>query len=160
MTNEQIIQEATRRAAERYYNGDFLCSEAVLLTIHELLENSLPAEIVKLASGFPVGIGQAGCVCGAISGGVMALGLAFGRTQPGAKCPKVIPATKELHDWFKENRRSTCCRVLIKDVKYGGKEHLHQCIDITGEVAGKTMELILKYQNMGTVKLLINKFKK
>lgn len=158
MTNKQMIQEASRRAAEKYEKREFLCSEAVILTINELLENPLPGEIVKLASGFPVGMGQAGCVCGAISGGVMALGLAFGRTQPGAQCPKVLPATKELHDWFKKTQRSTCCRVLIKDVKFGGKEHIQQCINITSDVAGKTMELILKYQEMGTVKLLISKF--
>ncbi|MCE5190569.1 MAG: C-GCAxxG-C-C family protein [Actinomycetia bacterium] len=35
----------------------------------------MPPEAIKLASGFPVGIGTGGCTCGALSGGVMVLGL-------------------------------------------------------------------------------------
>ncbi|AZR74681.1 hypothetical protein BBF96_15675 [Anoxybacter fermentans] len=157
MTEEQMIQKARKLAAERYKKGEFLCAEAVLYTINELLEKPFPDEIVKLASGFPAGIGESGCVCGAISGGVMALGLVFGRTEPGKKCPKIYPAARELHDWFKKNYKSTCCRVLTRNFKFGSKEHIKQCIEITGDVAGKTMELIFKYQKTGRLKLLFKK---
>ena len=34
-----------------------------------------------MASGFPVGIGGSGCTCGAIAGGIMALGMVFGRKR-------------------------------------------------------------------------------
>lgn len=142
----ELIERAETLAADRYRNGDFLCSEAIIYTINELLNEPLPKEIVKLASGLPVGIGGAGCSCGAVTGGVMALGLALGRTEPKAECPKILPASKELHDWFKENYKSVCCKVLIKDFKFGSDEHLEQCIKFTGEVAKKTMELILKNQ--------------
>ncbi|WP_245547365.1 C-GCAxxG-C-C family protein [Halobacteroides halobius] len=40
----------------------------------------MPPEMVKLASGFSIGIGKSKCLCGAVSGGVMALGLNYGRT--------------------------------------------------------------------------------
>lgn len=53
-------------------------------------------------------MGTPGCVCGAISGGIMALGLKFGRTEPKAEMPEMFRVTKELHDEFKNKFRSTC----------------------------------------------------
>ena len=150
--NAALIEKAYVLAADRYRNGEFLCSEAIVYTINELLDEPLPKGIVKLASGLPVGIGGSGCSCGAVTGGVLALGLALGRTEPKGKCPDILPSSKELHDWFKENHKSVCCRVLIKDFVFGSHDHLEQCIKFTGEVAGKTMELIIKYQNEGKLK--------
>lgn len=37
--------------------------------------------------------------------------------------------SKELPDEFKINFRSTCCRVLIKNVEFGSTEHLTQYIN-------------------------------
>lgn len=61
----------------------------------------MPDEVVKLASGFPVGMGLAGCVCGGLAGGVMALGLKYGRAEPESPTPGMFEASKELHDRFK-----------------------------------------------------------
>lgn len=59
----------------------FLCSESVLFAVSDWLEvrNEF---IPKIATGFGAGIGGRGTVCGALSGGVMALGLKFGRKDP------------------------------------------------------------------------------
>ena len=46
--------------------------------VNDYLGRPIPAKAVKMASGFPVGMGTAGCACGALSGGIMALGLKFG----------------------------------------------------------------------------------
>lgn len=130
-----------------YRTGQFLCSEAVLLVANEHLGKPMPDEIVKLASGFPVGMGSAGCVCGAISGGVMALGLKYGRTEPGATTPGMFEASKELHDRFKARRGSACCRVLIRKFEMGSPEHIQQCTEITGEVAADVIELLSASDN-------------
>ena len=128
--------EKCRTTAENYYsNGKWLCSEAVVTVINDMLGRPLPPECVKMASGFPVGIGSSGCTCGALTGGVMALGLAFGRTIPGDENTAILKLSAELHDWFKTTFGSTCCRVLIKKVEFGGKEHIEQCTSITGSVA-------------------------
>ncbi|ACB84416.1 C-GCAxxG-C-C family protein [Natranaerobius thermophilus] len=144
--NREDMQTKAREQAEKLYrNGDYLCSEAVLLTINDLLDKPFQKDIVKLASGFPVGFGGSGCSCGAVSGGVMALGLAFGRSNPGENNETVMKASKELHDWFIQENDSNCCRVLIKDFEFGSEDHLKQCIYFTGQVAEKTIELIFKY---------------
>jgi len=72
---KQNIVEEVRKTAEKYFRkGDYYCSESVLTTINDTLGQEFRPEIVKLASGFPIGVGKSGCLCGAVSGGVMALG--------------------------------------------------------------------------------------
>ena len=100
MENKEKIEEAKVRALGLFAKDKFACSEAILYTVNAIMGNPLPSEIVKLASGFSGGIGRSGSVCGALTGGVMALRLAFGRTNPGAPRPKLLPATRELIDWF------------------------------------------------------------
>ena len=58
----------------------FCAPNLFLLAISQCLEirNEL---IPKIATGFGAGIGGRGLVCGAISGGIMALGLKFGRNN-------------------------------------------------------------------------------
>jgi C_GCAxxG_C_C family probable redox protein len=142
MNKRQAIAKAKNKAEEMYRSGEFLCSEAILLVANEYLGKPMPSKIVKLASGFPVGMGMAGCVCGALSGGVMALGLKYGRTKPRAKTPGMFEASKELHDRFKARRGHACCRVLIRHLKMGSPEHIKQCTTITGEVAADVIDIL------------------
>lgn len=110
--------------------------------INDAVENPMPPQVVELASGFPVGIGSAGCTCGALTGGVMALGLAFGRIEPGRDNANILRLSKDIHDWFKERYESTCCRVLVKKVKFDDDDHINQCTRITGAVAEFVAHLI------------------
>jgi len=142
MNKEEAIEIAQHQAEEMYRTGQFLCSEAVPVVANEYLGKPMPDEVVKLASGFPVGLGFAGCVCGGLVGGVMALGLKYGRTEPGSPTPGMFEASKELHDRFKSQRGSTCCRVLIRKFQLGSPEHIQQCIQITGEVAADVIDIL------------------
>lgn len=142
MKKEEAIEKAKHQAEEMYRTGQFLCSEAVLLVANEYLGKPMPDEVVKLASGFPVGMGLSGCVCGGLAGGVMALGLKYGRTEPGSPTPGMFEASKELHDRFKARRGSTCCRVLIRKFQLGSPEHIEQCTRITGEVAADVIDIL------------------
>jgi len=141
--HQELIKRTGEKAASLYREGQFLCSEAVLYVTNELTGSKLPPEIVKLASGLPVGIGSSGCVCGALSGGVLALGLTFGRTNPGADNSAMFIAAKKLHDLFKKEFGSTCCRVLIRDFQFGSPEHLEHCVSVTRFTTEKVAELTL-----------------
>lgn len=144
---EQSAEVARQKAEELYRSGQFLCSEAVFLVANEYLGCPLPDDTVRLASGFPVGMGMAGCTCGALAGGVMALGLKYGRTEPGMTTPGMFEAAKELHDRFKARRRSVCCRVLTRRLELGSPEHMAQCVAITGEVTADVIELLAREDN-------------
>lgn len=138
------VSELTRKNAESLYRkGKFFCSEAVFTSVNEYLGYPADAHMVKMASGFPVGIGMAGCLCGAVSGGVMALGLKHGREKPGQfMSEEMFPLSAELYDRFQRRNCTTCCRKLIKKMEFGSKEHKEQCIKFTGEVAADVIDLI------------------
>jgi len=131
--------EALRATSEDLYrSGQFLCSEAIVYAFNVALGRPFPQEVVKLASAFPVGmgvLGTGGCACGALSGGMMVLGMVYGRSDPGGEAPLVLGKAKELHDWFADEKGSTCCRVLIRGLEFGSPEHIDQCVAFTGDVA-------------------------
>ncbi len=138
--------DKVRKDAEDAY-GPLYCSEAIVSVIRTHFQLDMPEEIISMASGFPVGIGGSMCVCGAISGGIMALGLFFGRTQPGdPKIGKMMELAAELHDWFKveSGKNALCCRIITKGMELGTEEHIEQCTFLTGLVAGKVAEMILR----------------
>jgi len=140
------VQKIREKAEKYYLEGDFGCSETVLKLILENFKNDMPEEIVSLATGFRHGVGGSGCICGALSGGTMALGLFFGRSaaKEDDKVKKAMALSKELHDIFKKNHKITCCRILIKKLTYGSPEHRQQCARFVGEVIEETAKIIIR----------------
>lgn len=142
-----VSVEKIRQDAEDLFRGGFFCSEAVVSSIRSNFELDLPEEIIAMASGFPIGIGRSKCLCGAVSGGVMALGIFFGRTvQKDPKVEKNLEVAKELHDYFKvaNGKNALCCRILTKEFDMGQGEHKEQCIRYTGLVAKKVAEIVIR----------------
>ena len=135
-----------RVEAEDYYrNGDFYCSEAIVSVIRKHFAVEMPVEAIAMASGFPIGIGGAKCVCGAISGGILCIGYFFGRTtSKDSKVEKAMSLSNELYKSFINNHQVSCCSVLTKNMVFGSGEHINQCASFTGEVAVKTAEIIAR----------------
>ncbi|AYD39561.1 hypothetical protein D4Z93_02990 [Clostridium fermenticellae] len=150
--NRVIDLYKIKTTAESYYrNGDFYCSESIVKTIKDEFNLPISDDIIKMASGFPIGIGGSGCTCGAVVGGVMAIGLFFGRCEPkDEKVNKTMTLSKELHDIFKDKHKCLCCRVLTKDMTLGSEEHMKQCIYLTGEVAEESAKIIARELNLQT----------
>lgn len=138
ITKEELLDKVQDNAEELFRSGTFFCSESVVQTINDLLGQPFDSNVVKLASGFPIGMGKAGCLCGAVSGGQMALGMVYGRVKGEAMNEKMFEKAKKLHDYIKDEYKSTCCRVITKEwardnfQSEGRKQH---CITITGKVA-------------------------
>lgn len=147
---KEISINKVRQDAENNFRNGYFCCEALMAAIRDNFELDVPAEVIAMSSGMAVGIGRSGCTCGALNGGVLALGLFFGRTEPnGPKDPvvnKCMALTHELHDWFKANngKNAICCRVLTKEFDMGKGEHKEQCIRFTGLCAGKVAEIVVR----------------
>ncbi|WP_297406312.1 C-GCAxxG-C-C family (seleno)protein [uncultured Cetobacterium sp.] len=133
---KEIDIKKLRKTAENYYaNGEFYCSEAILKTLKDEFNAPFGDDIIKLSSGFPIGMGS-GCTCGAVNGAVMAIGMYFGRdTARSPKVKKAMALTKELQEQFTAKRKVCCCKVLTKGMDLGTPVHLKHCVEITGEVA-------------------------
>ncbi len=147
-SSEEIVRLAGRRAANLFTARRLCCSEAVLLVLNNGFSGSLDFDTARnLGAGFCGGMGDAGCVCGALSGAVMGLGLFLGPAAPnGLNKKKFRALIKELHDAFQTKQGSTCCRILIQDFSNGKHKtarHKH-CTGITEHGARLAVELLLK----------------
>ncbi|MFB0519265.1 MAG: C-GCAxxG-C-C family protein [Acidobacteriota bacterium] len=114
----------------------FSCAEAIFRAAVTTYGES--EELVRLATPFSGGMGQ-GDLCGFLSGGVLAIGLLFGRTKPdeNAKKGKCISLASEYYKWWKGNFPLHCSDIR----KFGGKE---QCTQNGRKAAGYLEELIEK----------------
>jgi hypothetical protein len=75
----------------------------------------------------------------------MAVGLFLGRQTLGGKgVKKVQDKGRELHDRFKSEFGSTCCRVLTKKVRRDQKALMKLCTLHTGAVTEAAARLILE----------------
>jgi C_GCAxxG_C_C family probable redox protein len=124
-----VAEVCQAEAEELYRSGKFHCAEAVLETVRRQFAPELPESIVGTVFGFGGG-SSSGCICGAVSGGTVALGLVVGDKKV------TTHLTKELHTWFKEKYGVTCCKVIRANNPKG------VCPVLTGEVAGKIAEML------------------
>ena len=106
MDKERVVE-----AAKSYAGTGFLCSESVLLAISDWL--GVKSDLIpKIATGFGAGVGGCGSICGAISGGVLALGLKFGRNEPKKQDRPSYWFARELLGRFEKQFGHTACREL------------------------------------------------
>lgn len=128
-TKDEVI-----KLADFYAAKGFLCSESVLLAISDCLR--VRSDLIpKIATGFGAGIGGQGEVCGAISGGIIALGIKFGRDTP--KKQKIKPywfAFELLKRFEKEFGHMTCLELTGCDftTEAGRKRYTDEKIWETG----------------------------
>jgi C_GCAxxG_C_C family probable redox protein len=112
MTNDLSQADAPGRAVELFADGHN-CAQAVLGAVAPRLGLDQDTA-VRLATGFGVGLSM-GETCGAVSGAVMALGLAHGGGGPDATAAKLdtYALAGEFFDAFSREHGSLRCRVLI-----------------------------------------------
>lgn len=142
-----ISPKKVQKDAEDLFRGGFFCCEALISAVRSNFELDCSEELIAVASGMAVGVGRSGCICGALNGGVMALGCFFGRTKQGdPKVQKTMELTSELHDWFKKanGKNATCCRILTKGMDMASGEHKEQCIHFTGLAAWKVADIVVR----------------
>jgi C_GCAxxG_C_C family probable redox protein len=125
----ELAEQCRLEAEALYRSGKYHCAEAVLATVRNHFRPDLPEETANLASGFGGGSGS-GCICGAVSGGTVGLGLVVKEKK------EVMNLTRELHNWFKERYGVTCCKTIRANNDKG------ICPIITGAVAGKIAEML------------------
>lgn len=144
--HEELIGLIGKRARNIFSTHQLMCAEAVLTSLNRGLGGGLPPELaIRMASGFGEGLSGSGCLCGAVSGAVLALGLFLGRNGPGfTNRRRIAEKTGLLHDLFKQKYGVTCCRMLTKNVEQGSREHLAQCAEITGAAAAMAASIILE----------------
>lgn len=132
------------KAEDLYRSREYLCADAILLAFNDAFDGGLTEQqIVGLTSGMSMGQGESGCLCGAVGGGALVLGLFLGQDGAHRNSAKVRTAVNELHQRFRFAHKSTCCRVLTSKVKNDEAAHFEQCARYTGEAAGMVADILL-----------------
>ncbi|NCC23990.1 MAG: C_GCAxxG_C_C family protein [Deltaproteobacteria bacterium] len=101
-----------RRRAEELFTSGLYCAESVLLALAESL-NIKSDLIPKVATGFCSGLSRTCGPCGALTGGIMGLGLSLGRTGHARDVNSMYAATQGLVRAFESEFGSRDCRVLL-----------------------------------------------
>jgi C_GCAxxG_C_C family probable redox protein len=147
-SKDQLLDHIENRAENLFLTRQLQCAEAVMVVLNQGLRGDLSPELaVRLASALPEGLGRRGCLCGALNGGALALGLFLGRNGPGYRNGTVVrKAVGLLHDQFKTAFKATCCRVLTKSLVYGSDAHFRHCARMTGTTARLTAAILLDHK--------------
>ncbi|HOV90293.1 MAG TPA: C-GCAxxG-C-C family protein [Syntrophorhabdaceae bacterium] len=101
-------------AIDKFLEG-YNCAQSVLYSFCDDLK--LDKNIaLKIACGFGAGMGRKQEVCGAVTGGIMVIGMKYGRgeNQDLTKTDKAYQKTRELMDRFIEKHNTYICRRLIE----------------------------------------------
>ena len=130
MKKEISIRQVQYDAEEVFRIGGFYCSEAIMSSLKKNIDPDMPASLIATASGFPIGVGRSKCMCGAISGGVIALGYFFGKDKvKDGTASKSMELANELQESFRNNHQGvSCCYIHTKGMDMASGEHKAQCV--------------------------------
>ncbi len=106
------IPEAPEAHAAKLFAAGHFCAEAVLMAGARHLGVESPL-IPAIATGFCSGLARTSGLCGALSGGVMVLGLAYGRERAGESVERSYAATRTLLNIFRAEFGATGCSELL-----------------------------------------------
>ncbi|MBI5400220.1 C_GCAxxG_C_C family protein [Candidatus Saganbacteria bacterium] len=121
-------------ARQLYLEEGYSCSTSLLLALKKA-GIDIPDSIILSVAGLRSGIGGAGCVCGALMASVLTVGYLYGKTDE----KKASKLSANLHNKFKEQFKSTCCRVLTR--KYSDFKSLERKEHCAGLVEFMILEL-------------------
>jgi len=147
MTSTGNSSEGAR--SKELFDSGFFCAESVLLAIAESkgIESDL---IPRIATGLCSGISRTCGMCGAVSGGILAIGMLTGRSSPRDPTRKSFSRVKKFRKMFEKRFGTTNCRELIGcdlDTEEGQetfKENnlVEQCKQYTEEATKMVLEAL------------------
>lgn len=161
-STEALKEEARKRASdyELQYHG---CGQTTLLALQEVL--GLEDELVfKSASSLCGGIAFERRLCGALTTGLMVLGMKFGRADIRERLPGILKGIMPAHKLmrrFEQEFGSTVCgeimgggvghateedfRAMIADpeaLEEMSREIIVKCAEVVGKTAAMVVEII------------------
>lgn len=169
-----MFGELSMNEAERAYDLAFKyeteygsCPQAVLRAIYEVFNLKGIETVIKSAHALAGGLGLSGNgTCGALSGGVLALGIFYGRSLEDMGKGKFLKSyikAKELYDKFVREFGSCVCKDVQTKIfgrsfnlwdpedfkkfeEMGG--HRDKCTNVAGKVAKWVAEILLEDESV------------
>lgn len=138
-------QEIGRSVRQRFRSG-YVCAEAISATVLEARGQEPPGAVTRCASGFCGGVGGSSQeLCGAFTGGVIALGYLLGRERPGeslAECGELIRAFRRS---FLSEFGSLDCSTLLDGFASRDDPRM-ACVELTARAAQMLLHLLSSFE--------------
>ncbi len=126
----KLEQRARQEALDCFLRERFNCAESVLWGVVAAQRRYYDC-VPQIATGFGGGMGGCGETCGALVGGIMALGLKYGRTKGSdiERKQRTGAFVKELIGAFREEFGSLRC-IELTNVDMSTPEGMQRAIDL------------------------------
>ena len=135
------------RAQNLFLSRQMYCSEAILVVLNNVLGGGLKDfQAIALAAPFAEGVDRNGCLCGALAGALLAVGLFLGSSNPVGHRKSVQVASGILMKRFKLRFGASCCRILSKKDQGDSVPVFDRCAQQTAEAAAMAASIILKHR--------------
>ena len=110
MDSQSVLD--VRKTAEDAFASGFYCAEAVVsaLAKSQGIESDL---LPRVATAFCSGMARTCGTCGALTGAIMGISLALGRSKAGESVQTSYAATQRLVDEFEQQFGARDCHVLL-----------------------------------------------
>ena len=109
---ESTSVSEVRKSAEEAFASGLYCAESVVLALAK--GQGIESELLpKIATSFCGGMARSCGTCGALTGGVMGIGLALGRSKAGESVQAAYVATQQLIREFELTFGARDCHRLL-----------------------------------------------
>jgi C_GCAxxG_C_C family probable redox protein len=131
--NAEEIRREVRKEVYGHYQSGLHCAEVIAKALIETISGKAHPEAIRAASGFGGGIaGSTQELCGAFTGGVIALGVLAGRENPGDDLKDCGALTGQYKSLFLSQFGSLKCMDILDG--FGGESPL-SCVKLTAEAS-------------------------
>ncbi len=138
--DQSRIDAVKSRALAHFMSGRH-CAEVMVATVLDGLAPESLALLIKVSSGFGGGIaGSTEELCGAFTGGVLALGAVLGREAPGEELRDLGLALLDFKERFAGKFESLNCGTILDG--FGDQGHQTGCARLTAAAAVMATEIL------------------
>ncbi len=146
-----MSKEKSNKRAEELFLSGLYCAESVLVAIAE--KQGIDSPLVPgIASGFCSGVSRTNDICGAVSGGIIALGMVMGRNSANGSLDNIYACVEALKARFENEFGScNCFRLTGCDFRTDegqerfGRQELHvKCCEFVGKSAFWVDQLVME----------------
>lgn len=135
--------------SEKYFEEGYCCAEAILLSVcnyYGIISELVP----KIATGFCTGIAKTDSLCGALAGGILAINVKTGRSNPDEDRTINYELIQELTSFFEREFGSLTCTGVAgfnlstlegKELYENNNRKVH-CTHVVGKTTDFVLEII------------------
>jgi arsenite methyltransferase len=152
-TPDRAATQEVKRAAHALFRSGYLCAEVISTTVLDAFGHRPPGAVTRCASGFCGGVGGTSQeLCGAFTGGVLALGYLLGRERPGESLGVCGDLIQELRKDFLSEFGSLNCSTLLDGFAKLENPQMG-CVQLTTRAAQMLVDLLVRAERERGIEL-------